>query len=72
MVSSKAVSENLNLKFRSKLIHDFTNHGCFHSVIPKYLYGFKGKRAHEVKVVNFSFKMFKMRLSRFLKCLKTT
>ena len=32
--------ENLNWKFRSKLNHGFSNHGCLYYVIMKALYGF--------------------------------
>ena len=33
--SSKAVLEDLNMKFRSKLNHGFTNRGCLHCAILK-------------------------------------
>ena len=39
MVSTKALPEDLNLKFRLKL-----NHGCFHCAILKGLHGVKEKR----------------------------
>ena len=35
------------MKFRSKLNHDFTDHGYLHSAIWKALYNFKIKRAQE-------------------------
>ena len=66
----KAVPEDLNLKFRSRFNHTFTNHGCLHYAIPKTLYSFKEKRAGKQGIVNFCFKFFKMRFSRFWKCLK--
>ena len=65
MVSSKAVPEHLNQKFRSKF-----NHGYLHCAILKALYGFKEKRAHKAR--DFSFKIFKLRFWRFWNCLKTT
>ena len=35
VVSSKAVPEDLNMKFRSKFNHRFTNHGCLYWAISK-------------------------------------
>ena len=43
------LSEDLNLKFRSKYNHSFTNYGCYHSAILKALYNFKVKREHKAK-----------------------
>ena len=51
MVSGKAVPGDLNLKFRSKFNHDFTNHRCLDYA--KTLYDFIGKRAHKVIGSNF-------------------
>ena len=65
MVSSKAVSDDFNLKFTSKFNHGFTNQGCLHCAILKALCG-KGKKEPTRQ------DMFKMRLFRFWKCLKTT
>ena len=38
--SVKTVPEDLNLKFRSKFNHSFTNHGCLHYAALKALSGF--------------------------------
>ena len=46
MVSSKTVRWDLNLKFRSKFNHGFTNH-CY--AILKALHGLKEKRTHKVR-----------------------
>ena len=43
-VSSIAVPEDVNLKFRSTLNQIFTNHGCLHCVVLNVLYEFKEKR----------------------------
>ena len=63
-VSSKAVAEDLNIRFRSNFYHGFTNHGFQHCAILKALHGFKEKIATRQKICNFSFKLFKMRFSR--------
>ena len=62
MVSSKAVPEELDLKFRSKFYH-----GCLYCEILRALYGFK-ERAHKLR--DFPFKMFTMRFLRYLKLVK--
>ena len=68
MVSTKALPEDLNLKFRLKL-----NHGCFHCAILKGLHGVKEKRAHKVRDGHFFFfQNIQMTFLRFWKCLKTT
>ena len=46
MVSSKTVRWDLNLKFRSKFNHGFTNHRY---AILKALHGLKEKRTHKVR-----------------------
>ena len=61
-LSGKTVSENLNLKFRSKFNHDFTNNGCLHCVILKSLSNFKETD---------NFKILNVRFLRSSKCLKT-
>ena len=69
MVSNKTVPEELNLNFRSKFNHGFSNHGCLHWSMLKACYGFKEKRAHKGK--RFPFKIFKMRFMRSWECFKT-
>ena len=71
-ISCWAVPEVLNMKYRSELKHGFTNHGFLHCAILKGLHGFKEKEPTSQGICNFSFKMFKVRSSRFWKCLKTT
>ena len=67
-----AVSEILHMKYRSEFKHDFINRGCLYCAILKVLHDFRKKEPKSQGICNFSFKMFKMRFSRFLKCLKTT
>ena len=47
--------KNLELKFRSKFNHDFTNHGYLHSAVGKTLYNFKIKRAQKARHNQFFF-----------------
>ena len=49
MVSSKAIPEHLNLKFKSKINPGFTNHGCLHCAVLKSLYGFQETRDHKAR-----------------------
>ena len=65
LVSSKAVPEDLNMKFRSKLNHGFTNCGCLHCAIAIL-------KAYKARDTQLFFKMFKMSFSRFCKSLNTT
>ena len=58
IVSSKAVSEDLNMKLSSKFNHDFTNRDCLHYAI------LKAYTAREPPM-HFFFKMFKMRFQNF-------
>ena len=68
MVSSKAVPEILNMKYRSGFKHCFTNRGYLHCAILKALHSFQEKRAHKSRdmqfflqnVPNEIFKIFKM------------
>ena len=68
IVSSKAVSEVLDMKYRSEFKHDFTNRGYLHCAILKALHGFQEKRAHKSWDMQFFiqnvpdeiFKIFKM------------
>ena len=62
MVSSKAASEDLNMKVISKF-----DHGCLHCAISKTLHVFKEKKSPQVNKTQpvFFFKMFKMRFSTF-------
>ena len=63
----------LDMKYRSKFKHGFTNRGCLHSAILKALRGFQKKKEPTGQgVCNFFIKIFQMRFSRFSKCLKTT
>ena len=55
--SSNVVPEDLNIKLRSKLNHGFTNRGCLQCGI------LKAYKARD---------MFKMKFSKFWKCLNTT
>ena len=48
----------MELKFRSKSNHEFTNHSYLHSAVWKDLYIFKISRAQDI--TKFSFKMFKI------------
>ena len=65
IVTSKAVPKVLNMKYRSEFKHGFTNPACLHCAILKALHGFKEKEPTRQATCNFSFKMFKMRFSRF-------
>ena len=53
MVSSKAVPEILDMKYRSKFKHCFTNRGYLHCVILKALHGFQEKGAHKSRDMQF-------------------
>ena len=55
------------MKCRSEFINGFTNRGCLHCAILKALHGFKEKEPIRQEIWNFS---FKMRFSRFSKCLQ--
>ena len=67
-VSSKAVPEVLDMKYRSEFKHGFTDRGYLHCATLITLHGFQEKRAHRSKhmlfflqnVPNEIFKIFKM------------
>ena len=59
------------MKYRSEFEHGFTTCRRLYCTSLKSLHGFKEKTAHNTHAI-FSFKMFKVRFSRFWKCLKTT
>ena len=65
IVSSKAVPEVLNLKYRSEFKHCFANRGCFRCTILEALHSFKEKRVHKVRDSKCHFKMFKIKSSKF-------
>ena len=44
---------NLKLKFRSKVNHGFTNHGCLHSAVWKALYNLKYKEPRRQHITIF-------------------
>ena len=52
IVSSKAASEVLNMKFRSKVNHGFTS-GCLHCAILNALYCFKVKKRPQARNMQF-------------------
>ena len=54
-VFSKAVPEVLDMKYRSKFKHGFTNRGNLHCAILKALHGFQEKRAHRSRDIQFFF-----------------
>ena len=54
IISNKAVPEVLNMKCISEFKLGFTNSGCLHSAILKALHGFKGKRVHKARGMQFS------------------
>ena len=70
----KAIPVDLNMKFISRFNHGFTNRDCLHCTIQKALYGFKEKRAHKVRemqfflqnIQNLIFKIFVMHQSSLL------
>ena len=49
MVSSKAVTEVLDMKDRSEIKHDFTNRSCLHCGVLKALHSFQEKIIAQVK-----------------------
>ena len=53
------------MKYRSEFKHVFTNRGCLHCAILNVSSGFKKKVSRRQEIYNFSFKMLKMRISRF-------
>ena len=53
IVSSKAVTEVLDMKYRSEFKHGFTNRGCLQCAILKALHGFQKKRAHKSRDMQF-------------------
>ena len=55
IVSSKAVVEVLDMKYRSEFKHGFTNCGCLHCAILKALHGFQRKRTHKSRDMQFFF-----------------
>ena len=57
------------MKYRSEFKHGFNNRGCLHCAILKALHGFQEKSQG---ICRFSLNTFKMRISRFSRCLKTT
>ena len=61
VVSSKAVPELSDVKYRSEFKHGFTNRGCLHCATLKALHDFQEKEPTSQGIRNFSFKMFKMR-----------
>ena len=71
IVSSKAVPEVLDMKYRSEFKYGVTNHGCLHCATLKALYG-KKKEPAKQEICIFSFRMFKMRFSRFSNFWKKT
>ena len=71
IVSSNALPEVLGMSYRLKFKYSFTNRGCLYCAILKALYGCQEKRAHKSRDIHFSFEIFKIRFSRFSKCLKT-
>ena len=60
------------MKYRSEFKHGFSNRGHLPMCYSKALHSFQEKRANKSRDMQFFFKMFKMRSSRFSKCLKTT
>ena len=72
VVSSKAVPEVLDMKYRSEFTHGFTNCGCLHCAILKALHDFQEKRVHKSRGKQFLFQNVQNEISRFSRCLKTT
>ena len=73
MVSNKAVPDDLNLRFRSKFNHDFTNHGCLHCVILKKLLILRKKSPHHrVRGSKFFFQNFQNKIFESLKMFKNS
>ena len=46
------------MKFRSKFNHSLTNRGCLQCVLLKALHGFKEKRAHKARDMQFFLQNF--------------
>ena len=63
IVSSKAVPEVFEMKYRPEFKHGVTNCCCLHCATLKALYRKKEPTKQETCI--FSFRMFKMRFSRF-------
>ena len=60
------------MKYRLEFKHGFTNCGYLYCVILKALHGFQEVRALKSGDVEFFFKMFQMRFSKFSKFFRTT
>ena len=56
---SKAVPENLSMKFKEKFSHGFTNRGCLHSAILK-VYKTRAMQRFLQNVQNEIFRILKM------------
>ena len=69
-VSSRAVPEVLNMKYRSAFKHGVTNRRCLHCAILKVLYGFKEKGAHNARDMLFFLQNVKNKISKILKMFK--
>ena len=69
-VYNKAVPEVLNMKYRSKFKHGFTNRGCLHCAILKTLHNFKEKRAHKTRNMQFFFQNAQNEIFKLLKIFK--
>ena len=62
---SKAVPEDLNKKVRSKCNYDFSNRGYLHCAFLNHFIVSRKKDPTRKEICNFSFKIFKMKFSRF-------
>ena len=58
------------MKYRSDFKHGFTNRGCLHCVIRKALHGFKEKRAHKARDMQFFLQNFQNYIFKILKMFK--
>ena len=68
IVSSKAVPEVLDMKYRSEFKYGVTNHGCLHCATLKALYG--KKRAHKTRDMHFFFQNVQNEIFKIFKFFK--
>ena len=70
LTCTNTVPVDLNIKFVSKFNHSFINRGCLHCAIVKVLYGFKEKRAHKVREIQFFLQNVQNVIFKILKMFK--
>ena len=58
------------MKYRSEFKHGFTNRGCLYCAILKALHGFKAKRAHKARYMQFFLQNVQNEIFKILKMFK--